>query len=68
MMYCFLYHKAFKISISNIEHRVFFRHDRLLLSESGIGFYLVCTVRVTSLINGDRSHIDQMRKGNILYN
>ena len=67
-MYCFLCHKAFKLSISNIEHRVFFRHDRLLLSELGTGFYQVCTVRVTSLINGDRSHIDRMRNGNILYN
>ena len=33
-----------------------------------MGFYLVCTVIVTSLINGGRSHIDQMRNGNILYN
>ena len=34
-MYCFKYHIAFKISISNIEQCVFFRHDRLLLSVLG---------------------------------
>ena len=51
--------------MSNIVY--FFRHDRLLLSESGTGFYLVELLRVTSLINGDRSHIGQMQNGNILY-
>ena len=42
--------------------------SNLLLSESDTGFYMVCTVRVISPINGDRSHIDRMQNGNILYN
>ena len=44
--YCFYIRKHIKFSISNTEQRPsFFRRDRLLLSESGTGFYL--TVRVT---------------------
>ena len=41
--------KAFKISPSSFNDR--------LLSESGTGFYLQCTVRVTSGFNGGRNRM-----------